>query len=53
MSRDLTIQIRWSQYELDQINEARGTTTFSEFVRDAAITRAIEINGHVGNYKNQ
>jgi len=53
MSRNVTIQIRWSQYEIDQISEARGSTTFSEFVRDAAITKAIETNNHVGNYTNQ
>jgi len=45
--RDKKADIRWSQYELDMIHEARGETTLSDFVRDAAITKAIEINDYV------
>lgn len=48
MKRDKKIDIRWNQYEIDQINEARGTMPFSEYVRGAALERAIENNDHVG-----
>ena len=48
MKRTRKIDIRWNDYEIDQIEEARGATAFSEFVRSAALEKAIEINDHVG-----
>lgn len=48
MKRDKKIDIRWNQYEIDQINEARGTMPFSEYVRNATLEQAISDNDHVG-----
>lgn len=49
MKRDRKIDIRWNQYEIDQIDEARGTIKFSEYVRNAALEKAIDENDHVGH----
>lgn len=44
MPKRVPKQIRWSQHELDTINEAREEQDFSDFVRNAAMEKAIEIN---------
>lgn len=46
MKRDIKRDIRWNQWEIDQINEARDQQDFSEYVRSAAIEKAIEDNDH-------
>lgn len=48
MKRDKKIDIRWNVWELQQINEARGSQDFSEWVRNAAIEKALEENDHAG-----
>lgn len=44
--RSVSKDIRWTQHELDLIEEARGSQSFSEFVRDAALEKAIMHNDH-------
>lgn len=44
MRRDNRIQIRWTDWEKEQIDEARGDSDFSLFVREAALERAQKIN---------
>lgn len=49
--RSVSKDIRWTEHELTLIDEARGTQTFSEFVREAALEKAIETTDYAGNSK--
>lgn len=42
MKRDNRIQIRWTDYEKEVIDEARGDTEFSQYVREAAMEKALK-----------
>lgn len=43
MKRNVRKDIRWTQHELDTIDQARGDSEFSDFVREAAMESAISI----------
>lgn len=43
MKRNVRKDIRWTQHELDTIDQARGDVEFSDFVREAAMDKAIEV----------
>jgi len=45
--RSVSKDIRWTQHEIDLIDEAREHQSFSEFVRDAALEKAIKHTDHV------
>lgn len=42
MSRDNRIQIRWNDHEKETVDKARGDIDFSQYVRDAAMEKALK-----------
>lgn len=48
MKRDITRQIRWNEHEIELIEKVRGHQDFSDFVRNAAMEKAIEYESENG-----
>lgn len=47
MKRNIKRDIRWNEYEIEMIDEARKEQDFSEFVRTAALDKALHENGNI------